>query len=112
MPAIGSDADLGGPDANTTDDDLPTFGPQPFLDHNFVTGSAMPTGGLTVPSTLLSAATDLYFLQAIRLKGIHTLMLVGAGSLTAVPYSPHPGRPPRPPLSSSPPPASPPSPPP
>src|SRR5260370_25087691 len=87
MPAIGSDADLGGPDANTTDDDLPTFGPQPFLDHNFVNGSAMPTGGLTVPSTLLSAATDLYFLQDIRLKGIHSLMFVDEVALIGVPHA-------------------------
>jgi hypothetical protein len=85
MPLIRNDDHLVVADPITANDDLPTFGPQPFLDHHLVDGSAVPSGGLTAPSTLLSAATDLYFVQDIRLKGIHSLMFVDEVALIGVP---------------------------
>jgi hypothetical protein len=114
MPLIGSDADLVGPDANTANDDLPSFGAQPFLDPNLVNGSAVPAGGGATPSTLWSAATDLYFLQDIRLKGIHSLMFIDEVALVSVPDAIHRGwepgtvepvQAPPPPVATAPPPA-------
>jgi len=77
MSLIGDDADLVGPDANMAKDDLDAFGPQPFLDAHLV--------DVTAPSVLWSAATDLYFLQDIRLQGIHSLMFVDEAALIGVP---------------------------
>jgi hypothetical protein len=84
MPLIGDDADLVCSDENAANDDLDAFGARLFLDPNLVNGSALPAG-VTAPPVLWSAATDLYFLQDIRLKGIHSLMFVDEVALIGVP---------------------------
>jgi hypothetical protein len=88
MPSILTDGDLVGADARTADDKLPIFASGPFLDPHLAgaTSSALPpVRGTLAPSTLLSAAIDLYFLQDIKLKGIHSLMFVDEVALIAVP---------------------------
>src|SRR5262249_29698304 len=44
-----------------------------------------PMAAAIVPGTLWSAANDLYFVQNIRLKGIHGLMFVDEVALVSVP---------------------------
>jgi len=96
MPLIGSDADLVGPDPNLVgNDDLGAFRPLLFLDREllglfslqFQQGASPidPQAAAIAPAALLSTATDLYFLQDIRLKGIHGLMFVDEVALVGVP---------------------------
>jgi hypothetical protein len=96
MPLIGNDADLVGPDPNLAGgDDLGTFRPLLFLDRDLlgIFSSQFhqdlypidPRVAAIAPATLLSAATDLYFLQDIRLRGIHSLMFVDEVALISIP---------------------------
>jgi hypothetical protein len=86
MPEIGSDADLVGSETGTpADDDLDHFAANPFLDPTLV-NVAQPASNIAVPvASLLATATDQYFLQNIRLRGIHALMFVDEVALIAVP---------------------------
>jgi hypothetical protein len=89
MPLIGSDADLVGPDEGMTgEDDLGTFDAGPFLDPALV-DAALPT--TVTAASLLAWATDRYFMQDIRLKGIHALLFVDEVALIAVPDALHLG---------------------
>jgi hypothetical protein len=86
MALIGSDADLVTADASQPpDDDLGTFDAQLFLDPNLIVTTDDPAPAAIAPATLSTAATDLYFLQDIRLKGIHSLMFVDEVALIAAP---------------------------
>ena len=93
MPAIGSNADLVGPDDGMEGaDDLATYDAARFLDAALlpeVPGGSLatlPAAQIAVPaSELLADATDRYFLQNIRLKGIHSLMFVDEIALISVP---------------------------
>jgi IPT/TIG domain-containing protein/tail sheath protein len=87
MPLVGSDDDLVGPDpAGAGDEDLGKFDATLFVDPNLLNASsANPSTAAVVPATLLAAATDLYFIQNQRLKGIHALMFVDEVALISVP---------------------------
>ena len=104
MPAILTERDLIGADAGSSSDDLATFSAAPFLDARLAGGSALPASGAVTPSTLLSAATDLFYLQDTKLKGIHGLTFVDEVALIAVPDAIQLGWAPQPPLSVSTPP--------
>ena len=103
MPAILTERDLIGADAGSSSDDLATFSAAPFLDARLSGGSALPSGAVT-PATLLSAATDLFYLQDSKLKGIHGLTFVDEVALTAAPDAIQLGWAPQPSLSVPPPP--------
>jgi hypothetical protein len=86
MPLIGSDADLVGPDdSSVATDDLSTFDARPFLDSYLVNPTQPASSVSLAAASLLAAATDRYFLQDVRLKGIHSLMFVDEVALIAVP---------------------------
>jgi hypothetical protein len=103
MPAILIERDLIGGDAGSSSDDLATFSAAPFLDARLSGGSALP-GGAVTPSTLLSAASDLFYLQDTKLKGIHGLTFVDEVALIAAPDAIQLGWAPQPSLSVSTPP--------
>jgi hypothetical protein len=86
MPAILTGTDLVRPDPDTAQDDLAKFTASPFLDPNLAGGLGfLPAGGAATPATLLAAATDLYFLQDIKLKGVHSLMFLDEVALIGAP---------------------------
>jgi IPT/TIG domain-containing protein len=100
MPLIGTDDSLVGPDAQpAAKDDLPTFCPLVFLDRSLlgtfsaqflldcdlIDWSSIPAAAAIAPATLLSAATDFYYLQNRRLKGIHSLLFIDEVALVSVP---------------------------
>jgi hypothetical protein len=84
MPSILGDSDLVVADPRTAADNLPAFTAGPFLDPR-ISGALPARGRAVAPATLLSAATDLYFLQDIKLQGIHSLMFVDEVALIGVP---------------------------
>lgn len=80
MELVGNDNDLVAADSSALpSDDLANFSGQLFLDPNLSAASD------NTPATLLANATDFYFLQDVRLKGIHSLMFVDEVALIAVP---------------------------
>jgi hypothetical protein len=73
------------------DDDLDTFDARPFLDPSLV-DAAQPASNIAVSAaSLLALATDRYFVQNIRLKGVHALTFVDEAALIAVPDALHLG---------------------
>jgi hypothetical protein len=88
MAQTGDDADLVEASAPGTDD-LGTFSASLFLDPYLV--DAQVGGDAATPGTLLAAASDRYFLQNVRLTGIHGLMFVDEVASIAVPDAMQPG---------------------
>lgn len=118
MPPIGSDADLVDTDPSLAgNDSLDLFSPLFFLDRELLGlftaqfrqdfASVDPRAAVLPPATLLSAATDLYFIQNVRLKGMHGLMFIEEVALVSLPdavqlgWAPGPAQPAIPPSAAS-----------
>jgi hypothetical protein len=81
--------DFTGPVERGTDD-LATFDPRPFLDDYLVPD---PLHASTAESahTLMATASDRYYLQNTRLRGLHSVLFIDGVGLIAVPDAVHRG---------------------
>jgi len=89
MLLVTTDDDLVGPDASQTGDDgLDTFEASAFLDEHIVRDNL---SGSSSGTALMAAALDRYYVQNVRLRGLHSLMFEDEVALVCVPDAGHRG---------------------
>ena len=83
-PLVTEDSFTGPAQNETGDDDLTTFEPKLFVDRYLFPAPLNP-GSTESARTLQAAASDRYYIQNTRLRGLHSLFFVNEVALVSVP---------------------------